>query len=75
MPVNPVDSSADLTVDPQVKFDAAVDKAKQDSSDELSDEEFTEILVSQGVVVGGQFIVLPMAQNILNEAMSSDDDE
>jgi hypothetical protein len=77
MSVNSVDSATDLTLDPQVKFDAAVDKAKSEAADpdELSDDEFNDILVTQGVTIGGQFIILPIAQNILNESLSSDDEE
>nr|WP_314576626.1 hypothetical protein [uncultured Pseudomonas sp.] len=77
MSVNPVDSSIPLALDPQAQFDAAVDHAKrvEVSGDELSDAEFDDILVTQGVTIGGQFIILPIAQNILNESMSSDDDE
>jgi hypothetical protein len=77
MSVNSVDSATDLALDPQVKFDAAVDKAKSEAADpdELSDDEFNDILVTQGVTIGGQFIILPIAQNILNESLSSDDEE
>ena len=41
---------------------------------ELSDEELTEALITQAVTIGGQFIIMPRAQEILNEAQSDDDE-
>ncbi|MFF7707079.1 hypothetical protein [Pseudomonas sp. NPDC007930] len=69
MAVTPVDSTQSST-DTQAQFDAAVD-----SSSEMTDEELTNELVSQGVIIGGQFILMPKAQEMLNDAMSDDDDE
>jgi hypothetical protein len=48
-----------------------VDKSKT----EMSDEEFNDALITQAVTIGGQFIIMPKAQEMLNEAQSSEDDE
>jgi actin-related protein len=68
MAVNPIDSTQSTT-DTQAKFEAAVD-----SSTQMSDQDLTNELVSQGVIIGGQFILMPKAQEMLNEAMSDDDE-
>lgn len=70
MSVTPVDSTIPGSADPQTQFDSAVN-----ASSEMTDEELTNELVSQGVIIGGQFILMPKAQEMLNEAMSDDDDE
>jgi hypothetical protein len=41
----------------------------------MSDDELTEALITQAVTIGGQFIIMPKAQEMLNEAQSSEDDE
>ncbi|PVZ12531.1 MULTISPECIES: hypothetical protein [unclassified Pseudomonas] len=71
MAVTPTDATgASTESNPQAKFDAAVD-----SSSEMTDEELTNELINQGIMIGGQFIIMPKAQEILNEAMSDDDEE
>ena len=72
MSVSPVDSSTpSVGASPEAKFNAAVDKSKT----EMSDEEFNDALITQAVTIGGQFIIMPKAQEMLNEAQSSEDDE
>lgn len=72
MSVTPVSENAVVTpTSSEAQFNAAVDNAKS----ELSDEEFTDALITQAVTIGGQFIIMPRAQEILNESQSSDDDE
>lgn len=68
MAVTPVDSTQ-TTSNTEAQFNAAVD-----SSTEMTDEQLTNELVSQGVIIGGQFILMPKAQEMLNEAMSDDDE-
>ena len=45
-----------------------------DTSD-TSDAEFNDALITQAVTIGGQFIIMPKMQELLNDAMSDDDDE
>ena len=73
MSVAPIDSSISTPpASAEAKFNAAVDKSKEA---EMSDEELTEALITQAVTIGGQFIIMPKAQEMLNEAQSSEDDE
>lgn len=71
MSVSPIDSTTSVTTTPEAQFNAAVNKSKT----EMSDDELTETLVTQAVTIGGQFIIMPKAQEMLNEAQSSEDDE
>jgi hypothetical protein len=72
MSVTPIDSTATTTsATSEAQFNAAVDKSKT----EMSDEEFNDALITQAVTIGGQFIIMPKAQEMLNEAQSSEDDE
>jgi hypothetical protein len=71
MSVSPIDSTTSTPATAEVKFSAAVDKSKS----EMSDDELTEALITQAVTIGGQFIIMPKAQEMLNEAQSSEDDE
>lgn len=71
MSINPVDGSSSSTPDTQVQFDAAVDKSKS----AVSDEALNEAMMEQAALVGGQFIIMPRAQEILGEAMSAGDEE
>lgn len=73
MSISPVDgSTTQVSATPEAQFNAAVSKSKEA---EMSDEEFTEALITQAVTIGGQFIIMPKAQEMLNEAQSSEDDE
>lgn len=72
MSVTPIDSTATTSsATSEAQFNAAVDKSKT----EMSDEEFNDALITQAVTIGGQFIIMPKAQEMLNEAQSSEDDE
>lgn len=71
MAVTPIDTPGSTPSSAEARFDAALDKS-QDVSDDPS---FQEALVNQAVLIGGQFIIMPKAQEMLNEAQSSDDDE
>ncbi|TLX56896.1 hypothetical protein DN824_13650 [Stutzerimonas nosocomialis] len=71
MAVNPVDNSVITPTSAEAEFNAAVENSEAG----LSDEAFTEQMISGAITIGGQFILMPMAQNILNEAMSSEDEE
>jgi len=53
--------------DSETQFNAALD-----NSTELSDAEFTDQLVSGAVTVAGQMIIMPKANEMLNEAMSDE---
>lgn len=68
MAVTPVDNTQPAG-STQAQFDAAVN-----SSTDMTDQELTDALVNQGVMIGGQFILMPKAQEMLNEAMSDDDE-
>jgi hypothetical protein len=71
MSVTAVDSNIDASSSQEAKFDAALNNAEQSAAD---DAEFNEALISQAVVIGGQFIIMPRAQEILKEAQSDDEE-
>lgn len=72
MSVTAIDSTTpNVGATSEAQFNAAVDKSKT----EMSDEEFNDALITQAVTIGGQFIIMPKAQEMLNEAQSSEDDE
>jgi hypothetical protein len=71
MAVNPIDNSVIATDTSEAQFNAAVEKSEA----ELSDDALNEQLITGAIKIGGQFIIMPMANNILNEAMSGEDDE
>lgn len=71
MSVTAVDSNIDTSSSQEAKFDAALNNAEQSAAD---DAEFNEALISQAVVIGGQFIIMPRAQEILKEAQSDDEE-
>ncbi|MEG5266157.1 hypothetical protein TRP66_17840 [Pseudomonas sp. JDS28PS106] len=72
MSVTPVDANLDISTNTQeAKFNAAVDNAEQSAAD---DAEFNDALISQAVIIGGQFIIMPRAQEILKEAQSDDEE-
>ncbi len=70
MSVTPIGENAAVNASSEAQFNAAVDNAKS----ELSDQELTDALITQAVTIGGQFIIMPRAQEILNEAQSDDDE-
>lgn len=72
MSVTSVDSNIEVSSNTQeAKFNAALDNAEQSAAD---DAEFNDALISQAVVIGGQFIIMPRAQEILKEAQSDDEE-
>jgi len=80
MSVTAVDTNlAPGGVSPEAKFNAAVDNAK--SADKpadttaADDAKFNDALITQAVTIGGQFIIMPKMQELLNDAMSDDDEE
>ncbi|MGY2136332.1 hypothetical protein ACW9I8_06925 [Pseudomonas reactans] len=77
MSVTAVDSNlAPGGASPEAKFNAAVDNAKAaDKPNEADDPKFTDALITQAVTIGGQFIIMPKMQELLNDAMSDDDEE
>lgn len=67
-PVPGVDSVAVLTSNGEAAFEAAVDNAhKNEMLPELE-----EMLVEGAITIGGQMIIMPRANDILNEAMSDE---
>lgn len=73
MSVSPIDSiQGPGAVSSEAKFNAALNNAKDSK---LNDEEFNEALITQAVTIGGQFIIMPKAQEMLNEAQADDDGE
>lgn len=69
MAVNPIDNSVIPTDAAEAKFNAAVEQSEAGLSDDLNEQ-----LITGAIKIGGQFIIMPMANSILNEAMSSEDD-
>ena len=63
MAINPVEG-ANAPQGTQADFDAALDKAQEGA--------LMERMMDQAVLVGMQFIVMPKAREILNEAMSDE---
>jgi hypothetical protein len=65
----PVDNSGAGNVgNNEQTFDAALES----SDTGMTDEEFTQQLVDGAVTVAGQMIIMPRANEILNEAMSDE---
>jgi len=77
MSVTAVDSNlAPGRASPEARFNAAVDNAKAgDKPAEPTDAELTDSFITQAVTYGGQFIIMPKMQELLNDAMSDDDEE
>ncbi|MBD8480236.1 hypothetical protein SOM59_04875 [Pseudomonas coleopterorum] len=69
MATNAIDPNLDPSAgtDGEAQFNVALD-----SSTELTDAEFTDQLVSGAVTVAGQMIIMPKANEMLNEAMSDE---
>jgi hypothetical protein len=77
MSVNPIDNATLAGPTPEAKFNVALDNARASGdpapAGELSDDELDQ-LVSQAMILGGQFIIMPMAQNLLKEAQEDDEE-
>jgi hypothetical protein len=67
MAVTPVEGAGESQVNSAEDFTQALDNAAND--DELMDS-----MISQAVVLGGQFIIMPRAQEILKEAQADDEE-
>ncbi|WP_296246180.1 hypothetical protein [Pseudomonas sp. UBA4194] len=69
MAVNSIDPSA-AGAEPasgETEFNAAVDSATG-----MTDEEFTDTMITGAITVAGQMIIMPKANEILNEGMSDE---
>lgn len=64
MAINPVEG-ANAPQGSEAAFDAAVDNAQQEDA-------LMERMMDQAMLVGMQFIIMPRAREILNEAMSDE---
>ncbi|MHC6226896.1 hypothetical protein ACYU03_19345 [Pseudomonas sp. X10] len=71
MAVTPIENVGGTSATPEDKFNMALNKAQE----EISEEEFTEALISNAVSIGGLFIIMPKLQEILGEALSAGDEE
>jgi carbamoylphosphate synthase small subunit len=72
MSINAIDPSA-ITESSASGAEQAFNSALEGSPEQLSDAEFTDQLVSGAVTVAGQMIIMPRANEMLNEAMSDDE--
>ncbi|GGB05725.1 hypothetical protein GCM10011491_37270 [Brucella endophytica] len=67
-PISGVDSVSVSTSNGEAAFDAAVNNAQQsDITPELE-----AMMIEGAITVGGQMILMPRANDILNEAMSDE---
>jgi len=79
MSVTPIENGSPAGPTPEAKFNVALENASSKAaaeppaSGELSDDELDQ-LVGQAMVLGGQFIIMPMAQNLLKEAQEDDEE-
>ncbi|PRD41750.1 hypothetical protein C5748_20025 [Phyllobacterium phragmitis] len=67
-PISGVDSVSVSTPNGEAAFDAAVDNAQQG---EMTPE-LEEMMIEGAITIGGQMIIMPRANDILNEAMSDE---
>jgi hypothetical protein len=67
-PISGVDSVAVSTANGEAAFDAAVNNAQ---ANELTPE-LEEMMIEGAITIGGQMIIMPRANDILNEAMSDE---
>ncbi|MDB6454406.1 hypothetical protein [Falsirhodobacter sp. 20TX0035] len=66
-PISGSDSTTPATND-EAQFNAAVDNAQNGGMT----PELEEMMVSGAISIGGQMIIMPRANDILNEAMSDE---
>jgi len=66
MAVSSVDGNITVENTPEAEFDQALENAQAD--------ELTNDMVTQAIILGGQFIVMPRAQEILKEATADDEE-
>lgn len=67
-PVSGLDVTSGSTADSQAAFDAALTNAQ---SGDLPPE-LEEMMIEGAITIGGQMIIMPRANDILNEAMSDE---
>lgn len=65
MAVSSVDGNSSSQNTPEAEFDQALENAQG--------EALTDNMITQAIILGGQFIVMPRAQEILKEATSDDE--
>lgn len=78
MSVNPIENGTTVSNFQEADFNAALDNASVSAAaapEESGDvgDDFMDQLIGQAVVMGGQFIVMPLAQNLLKEAQEDDE--
>lgn len=71
MAINPIDSTTNGAVS-DASSEAAFNAAVDSSQSELSEADLTERMVEGAIVVAGQMIIMPRANEILSEGMSDD---
>ena len=67
MAVTQVEGNTSPQNTPEAEFDQALENAQ-------SDDALTEDMITQAIILGGQFIVMPRAQEILKEATADDEE-
>ncbi|TBU91571.1 hypothetical protein [Phytopseudomonas dryadis] len=67
MAVGSVDGNGNAQNTPEAEFDAALESAQ-------AEEQLTNDMITQAIILGGQFIVMPRAQEILKEATADDEE-
>ncbi|KAB0546042.1 hypothetical protein F7R01_23235 [Pseudomonas argentinensis] len=67
MAVTQVDGNTSTQNTPEAEFDQALENAQ--AEDQLTDD-----MITQAIILGGQFIVMPRAQEILKEATADDEE-
>lgn len=67
MAVTQVDGNNSTQNTPEAEFDQALENAQ--AEDQLTDD-----MITQAIILGGQFIVMPRAQEILKEATADDEE-
>jgi hypothetical protein len=72
MSVNPVDTSVITDGSGAASNEQSFNDAIENAEGGLSDAEFEEQLITGAITVGGQMIIMPRANDILNEAMSDE---
>lgn len=72
MSINPADTSAVTDGSGAPVNEQSFNDAIENAEGELSDADFEAQLITGAITVGGQMIIMPRANDILNEAMSDE---
>lgn len=67
MAVSSVDGNSTVENTPEAEFDQALENAQ-------AEEELTDSMITQAIILGGQFLIMPRAQEILKEATADDEE-